>query len=68
MDDARLIDIEIKLAHQEQAMAELNQVLVDQQTQLTRLAQRYEVLVEKLHSLSQSEHGVSPDDERPPHY
>lgn len=68
MDDARLIDIEIKLAHQEQAMAELNQVLVDQQAQLTLLGQRYEVLIEKLQSLSQSESGVSTDDERPPHY
>lgn len=68
MDDARLIDIEVKLAHQEQAMAELNQVLIDQQAQLTRLAQRYDVLTERLHSLSQSEPGVSADDERPPHY
>ncbi len=68
MDDSRLIDIEVKLAHQEQAMADLNQVLIDQQAQLTRLAQRYEVLTEKLHSLSQLEPGVSADDERPPHY
>ena len=68
MVNARLIDIEVKLAHQEQAMAELNQVLIDQQARLTRLAQRYEVLAEKLDSLSQSETGVSADDERPPHY
>jgi SlyX protein len=68
MDDVRLIDIEVKLAHQEQAMAELNQVLIDQQAQLTRLAQRYEGLAEKLHSLSQSRPGVSADGERPPHY
>lgn len=68
MDDVRLIDIEVKLAHQEMAMAELNQVLIDQQAQLTRLAQRYEVLTEKLHSLSQTEPGVSADDQRPPHY
>ncbi|HEX7718708.1 MAG TPA: SlyX family protein, partial [Woeseiaceae bacterium] len=68
MDDARLIDIEVKLAHQEQAMAELNQVLIDQQAQLTRLAQRYEGLTEKIDSLSQSGTRVSADDERPPHY
>lgn len=68
MDEARIIDIEVKLAHQEQAMAELNQVLIDQQVQLTRLAQRYDVLTEKLHSVSQSEPGVSADDDRPPHY
>jgi uncharacterized coiled-coil protein SlyX len=52
MDDKRLIDIEIKLAHHEDTIAELNEALVDQQKQLTRLAGVCDTLVAKLGALA----------------
>jgi SlyX protein len=52
MDEKRLIDIEIKLAHHEDTIAELNDVLVDQQKQLARLEAVCDTLVAKLGALA----------------
>ena len=52
MDEKRLIDIEIKLAHHEDTIAELNRVLVDQQKQLTRLEGICDTLIAKMSALS----------------
>jgi SlyX protein len=60
MEDKRLIDIEIKLAHHENTIAELNQVLVDQQKQLTRLGRLCDTLVEKLGAVSRVGHNPAP--------
>lgn len=57
MDEKRLIDIEVKLAHHEHTIAELNEALADQQRQLTRLEGVCETMIAKLQSLSQ----VGPD-------
>ena len=54
MEDKRLIDIEIKLAHQESTIADLNQVLIDQQKQLTRLERVCDMLGERLGTLSRA--------------
>lgn len=51
MDEERLIDIEIKLAHHEDTIAGLNRALVDQQMQLTRLQGVCDTLVDKLGAL-----------------
>ncbi|HZW59463.1 MAG TPA: SlyX family protein [Woeseiaceae bacterium] len=68
MDDQRLIEIETKLAYQEQAVHELNQVLTAQQDQLTQLRQRLMALGERLESLAEAPAAAAIDDERPPHY
>lgn len=69
MDENRLIDIEMKLAHQEKLVDELNQVLTDQQTRITELEELCRSLAERLRSAGESGAEVgSPDDERPPHY
>ena len=57
MDEKRLIDIEIKLAHHEDTIAGLNQALVEQQKQLTRLEGVCDMLVGRLGALSR----VGPD-------
>ncbi len=69
MDEQRIIEIETKLAYQEEMLTELNQVLTDQQMQLTSLERISRRLVERLESLGNAgEGGESPADERPPHY
>ena len=68
MSDERLVDIETKLAHQEQLLLELNEVITDQQAQIMRLEERYRVLVERVQSLGEAAPGGEAAPERPPHY
>lgn len=68
MDENRLIDIESKLAHQEDLLSELNTALANQQKQLTLLEDLCETLVSRVRSLSDDEPAGDPADERPPHY
>ncbi len=68
MDEDRLVDIESKLAHQDQMLADLNTALSDQQSQLIRLGALCESLVARLRSLADSSAAGDPADERPPHY
>lgn len=68
MNEQRLIDIEVKLAHHEQALEEVNQVLTNQQAQLSRLEQVCESLVERFRSISEAPASDERDEQRPPHY
>lgn len=68
MNEQRLIDIEVKLAHHEQALEEVNQVLTDQQAQLTRLEQVCESLAERFRALSEGPAPDERDETPPPHY
>ena len=70
MNEDRLIDIESKLAHQEQLLDELNVVVTDQQSRIDQLTERCDSLLARIRALGEgggAEAG-SPDDERPPHY
>jgi SlyX protein len=65
----RLTEIEIKIAHVEHSLNELNDVLLRQQTYIDKLERGVEQLNERL----QAEGGMRPDDsapeaEKPPHY
>lgn len=68
MDEQRLINIEVKLAHQEQALDEVSRVLTDQQAQLDRLQRVCESLADRLRGLSEMSAERQPGDDRPPHY
>ncbi len=68
MDEDRLIDIETKMAHQEQLLTELNEVLTDQQAQISRLEALSQSLTDRLNSLVDNAGGGQLTDERPPHY
>ena len=68
MNDDRLIDIETKLAHQEDLVNELNNVVTDQQARITRLEELSRSLIDRVRSMSDGESSGNPSDERPPHY
>jgi len=68
MDEDRLIDIETKMAHQEQLLSELNEALTDQQAQLSRLETLCQSLIDRFKSLADNAGVDETGDERPPHY
>ncbi len=68
MDDERMIDIESKLAHQENLLAELNSALTSQQEQIMRLEMLCETLIEQIRSMSDGASSAATTEERPPHY
>jgi SlyX protein len=64
----RLVEIETKLAHQEQLLIELNDALANQQDSIMTLERLCASITERLRSLSDGESTSPPEDERPPHY
>ena len=68
MSEERLIELESRLAHQDQTIFELNDVVTDQQSRIMQLERLCQSLAERLASLAESSQAGSSDDERPPHY
>lgn len=68
MSDHRLIAIESKLAHQEQLLIELNEVVTEQQARIMQLEQLGSSLLARLREIGDATADDSPVDERPPHY
>ncbi len=67
VEDERIINIEVKLAHQEHALSVLNEALTDQQAQITRLEASYQSLLDRIRVLAE-ETAARDGGERPPHY
>jgi SlyX protein len=65
-NEERFIDIEIKLAHQEDLVESLNQRVYEQQKQIDQLEAMLAALAERVRTTSQA--NQSPLNERPPHY
>ena len=67
MPDSRLIDIETKLAYQEDTLQKLNDIVTEQQQQIQKLEQTNKILIERFREISSSdqEHSI---DQKPPHY
>ncbi|HNP36576.1 MAG TPA: SlyX family protein [Woeseiaceae bacterium] len=68
MTDDRLIDIETRLTHQDQALHELNEVMTQQQASIMKLERLCAALAHRLADLGAAEGDASLPDERPPHY
>ncbi|MCH7821428.1 MAG: SlyX family protein [Proteobacteria bacterium] len=64
MNEERLVDIETKLAHQDQLIYELNDVVTKQQGQIMQIEKLCDSLVNRIRAMDE----VQTDDERPPHY
>jgi SlyX protein len=69
MTDAERLDtIEIKLAHLERSLQELDQTILRQQRELTALTAHNRVLLERIGSLEGEQTPEAAEFERPPHY
>ena len=68
MTDEQTIQIETKLAHQEQTIAELDAALVSQQSQLMTLERQMSALINKVKELEQAAPAENSKFEVPPHY
>jgi SlyX protein len=65
----RLEAVEIKLAHLERALNEINEVVILQQRQLDQARARQQELLQQLESLEAQAGGASAGGfEKPPHY
>ena len=68
MEEERLIDIEIRLTHQQDHLEQLDKVIVQQQNTIDELIHHIERLNRKLKSVTE-DHIKKPEDEvPPPHY
>lgn len=65
--DETLVDLQTRLAFQDQAITELNDVIADQQQQLDQLREQLRMLNDKLIMLEESVE-TEQDNEKPPHY
>ncbi|HEX5364609.1 MAG TPA: SlyX family protein [Gallionella sp.] len=68
MNDERLIDIETKIAYQEDLIEELNKTIYQQQKRLERLEAVCQTLAGHIESLNAAKNDGMPANERPPHY
>ena len=69
MNEERIIELEIKLAYQEDLIQALNLVVADQQKQIGKLEETCKLLHDKMKSLAAiADRNPTPIDERPPHY
>jgi SlyX protein len=68
MNEDRLIEIEIKIARQEDLVETLNQVVCQQQKKIAELEALGFALARRLRELSGSGMASAETDERPPHY
>lgn len=68
MSEDRLMDIEIKLSHQEHAVEELNQVICQQQKKIDHLEEICAALIRHVKELSDGAAEQRTANEPPPHY
>ncbi len=67
----QIIELESRLAFQENSINELNEIITDQQQQLDKLLTTVEMLDSRLNLLATNSGGESvskPEDDIPPHY
>lgn len=68
MLEKRLVDLETKLAYQEDTIQALNKVVCEQQKQIDQLEATCRLLVDRIKQLSFAAETGKVVDEKPPHY
>ncbi|WOX05804.1 SlyX family protein [Microbulbifer pacificus] len=67
--NARVDELETRLAFQEDTLTQLNDVIAAQDAQLRALVGRFSDMAEKYQDLSyEMQKGLKPGEEKPPHY
>ncbi|WP_303904786.1 SlyX family protein [Thiohalomonas denitrificans] len=66
--ESRLTDLEIRYAHQEDALEVLNREVIEQRRLIEQQANRIEALKSRLAALAESSVGRPEDEPPPPHY
>ncbi|MBY0555377.1 SlyX family protein [bacterium] len=67
-NENQLIDIEIKIAHQDKTLEELSDVIYKQQQQIDSLEKSLKTLISRIQNGTNGELEIGPADEKPPHY
>jgi len=68
MSEDRFIDLESRLAHQDQLLNELNDVVTGQQAKIMQLEELCQALIQRVRSVGEEMSEGDAGDERPPHY
>ncbi len=68
MSEERFIDLETRMAHQDQLLNELNDVVTAQQSKIMQLEELCKSLLGRVRSLGEAMPESDPGEERPPHY
>ena len=66
--DARLDELETKVAFQDDLVEELNRIVAAQQAQIDLLQKQVQLLYDQVRSLAPSHLATGGEEERPPHY
>lgn len=68
--EEQLIDVQTRVAYQEDTLAQLNEVITRQDAEIIQLKQQLRLLVQRIDELSQNAGQVAGElvEERPPHY
>ena len=68
MEDERLVDLEIRLTHQEATLQALNDVVAEQQGMIDRLRKQVEALQRQLRDMTPANIAEPWEETPPPHY
>ena len=68
MNESRLIDIETKLAYQEDTLLKLNDIVCEQQQQIQKLEATNRLLIERFREITTTIDQEQDGDQTPPHY
>lgn len=68
MEDMRLIDLEIRLTHQEATLQTLNDVVAEQQGLIAQLRKEVEALKRQLRDMTPANVAEPWEESPPPHY
>lgn len=68
MSEERFIDLEMRLAHQDQMLNELNDVVTAQQAKIMQLEELCNALIQRVRAVGDGATDGDAGDERPPHY
>jgi len=68
MSEKRIIELEIKLAYQEDLIHSLNDIVCEQQRQIHRLENSFTLLHQRQQTLAEALESTQTDNQIPPHY